>query len=90
MLAVLIALTPACRNEIIDSQKAKVRIAVFLTMDLQSHWNFTLELIERTYHLGEFTPMWLQSPNYSEYRPLFTTHDEWMIVKYVREVLRPF
>jgi len=34
--------------------------------------------------------MWLQNPKYTDYRPLFTTQDEWTIVKYVTEVLRPF
>jgi len=29
-------------------------------------------------------------PKNAQYRPLFTTQDEWMIVKYVMEVLRPF
>jgi hypothetical protein len=40
--------------------------------------------------LQEFTGEWLQNPKYDEYRPLFTTQDEWTIVKYVMEMLRPF
>jgi len=27
---------------------------------------------------------------YTDYRPLFTTQDEWTIVRYVMDVLRPF
>jgi len=90
MLAVLITLTPGCRNEFIDCQKAKVRIAVLPIMDVKTRWNSTLELLERTYRLREFTREWLKNPKYSDYRPLFTTQDEWTIVKYVMEVLRPF
>jgi hypothetical protein len=90
MLAVLITLTPGRRNEFIDRQKAKVRIAVLPIMDVKTRWNSTLELLECAYHLREFTREWLQNPKYSEYRPQFTTQDEWMIVKYVMEVLRPF
>jgi len=90
MLAVLITLTPGRRNEFIDCQKAKVRIAVLLVMDVKTHWDSTLELLERAYRLREFTCESLQNPKYSEYRPLFTTQDEWTIVKYVMEVLRPF
>jgi len=90
MLAVLITLTPGRRNEFIDCQKAKVRIAVLLIMDVKTHWNTKLELLERAYRLREFTPKWLQNPTYSQYRLLFTTQDEWTIVKYVMEVLRPF
>jgi len=59
-------------------------------MDVKTCWNSTLELLERAYRLREFTREWLQNPKYSEYRPLFTTQDEWTIVKYVMEVLRPF
>jgi len=54
----------------------------------------TLELYSgvarSSYPLQEFTCEWLQNPSYTEYRPLFTTQDEWTIVKYVMEVLRPF
>jgi len=90
MLAVLITLTPGCRNEFIDCQKAKVRIAVLPIMDVKTRWNSTLGLLKRAYRLQEFTREWLQNPKYSGYRPLFTTQDEWTIVKYVMEVLRPF
>jgi hypothetical protein len=58
-------------------------------MDVKTRWNSTLELLKRTYGLREFTPEWLKNLKYSYYRPLFTTHDEWMIVIYVMEVLRP-
>jgi len=90
MLAGLITLPPGRRNEFIDCQKAKVRIAVLLIIDVKTRWNSTLELLERSYRLQEFTREWLQNPKYSEYRPVFTTQDEWTIVKYVMEVLTTF
>jgi len=90
MLDVFITLSPGRRNEFIDSQKAKVRIAVHPIMDVKKHRNFTLELLERAYRLREFTRDCLKNPKYAEYRPLFTTQDEWTTVKYVMEVLRPF
>jgi hypothetical protein len=34
--------------------------------------------------------VWLQDPKYTDNWPLFTTQDEWTIVKYVMEVLRAF
>jgi hypothetical protein len=86
----LITLTPGRRNKFIDCQKANVRIAVLPMMDEKTRWNSTLELLERAYRLREFTREWLKNPKYSDYRPLFTTRDEWTIVKYVMEVLRPF
>jgi hypothetical protein len=90
MLAVSFTLTPGRRKEFIDCQKAKLRIAVLLIMDVKRGWNSTLEFIERAYRLWEFTREWLQNPKYAEYRPLFPTQDEWTIVKYVMDVLRPF
>jgi len=70
--------------------KPKVRITVLPIMDVKTSWNSTLELVERTYPLWEFKREWLQNPKYSEYWPLFTTQDEWTIVKYGMEVLRSF
>ena len=90
MLAVLITLTRGRRNEFIDCEKAKVRIAVLPIMDVKTWWNSTLELVECTYWLREFMREWLQNSKYSEYRPVFITPDEWTIVKYVMEVLRSF
>jgi len=90
MLAVLITLTPGRRNEFIDCQKVKVRIAVLPIMDVKTYWNSTLELLEHAYRLREFTREWLKNPKYGDYRPLFTTQDEWTIVKYVMKVLQPF
>jgi len=54
MLAVLITLTPGRRNEFIDCQQDNVRIAVQLFMDVNTHWNSTLELLEQAYRIGEF------------------------------------
>ena len=90
MPGVLITLTPGHRNEFIDCQKAKFRFAVQPIMDVMTCWDLTLELLERAYRLRQFTRELLKNPNYSDYRPLFTTQDEWTIVKYVMEVLRPF
>jgi hypothetical protein len=81
MLAVLITLTPGRQNEIIECQKANVRIAVLPNMDVKTRWNSTLELLQRVFRLREFTREWLQNPKYAEYRPPFTTQDEWTIVK---------
>jgi hypothetical protein len=90
MLAELIMLTPGCQNEFIDCPKAKVRIAVLPIMDVKIHLNSTLELLEHAYQLWEFTCGCLQKPKFNEYRQHVTTQDQWTIVKYVMEVMRPF
>jgi len=88
MLAVIITLTPGRRNKFIDCQKAIVRIAVLPIMDVKARWNSTLELVKWASRLHEFPREWLNIPKYSDYRPLFTPHDEWTIVKYAMEVLQ--
>jgi len=86
----MIKLTPGRRNQSIDCQMAKVCIAVLPIMHVKTWWNWTLGFLERAYRLREITREWLQNPKYTNYRPLFTTQDEWTTVKYVIEVLRRF
>jgi len=90
MLAILITLTPGRRNEFIDCQKAKVRIAVLPILDVKRLWNSTQELLGRACQIREYTHQWFQNPKFSDYRPRFTTLDQLTIVKYVIEVFRPF
>jgi len=90
MLAVLITLIPGRRNEFTDSQKAKDRFTVLPTMDGKTSCNSSPELLERAFSLREFTRELLNNPKYSNYRSLFTTPNEWTIVKYFKEVLWPF
>jgi hypothetical protein len=59
-------------------------------MDVKIRWNSTLELLEHAYRLREFTREWLKNAKYSDDQPVFTTQDEWTIVKCVMEVVRPF
>ena len=59
-------------------------------MDVKTRWNSTLGVLERSFQLREFLCEWVKIPKCSDYRPLFTTQDEWTIGKYVMEVLRPF
>jgi len=90
MLTVLMTLTPGRRNESIDSQNAKVHIAVVPIMDVKTHWNSTLALLKWVYQLCEFTSKWLRNPKCRDYRPLSTSQDEFTIAKCVIEVLRRF
>jgi len=90
MLAVLVTLTPSRRFKFIDCHKAKVRTVELLIVDVKTPWKSTLELLERAFRLHEFIREWLKNPQYSNYRPLFTTQDKWTIAKYVMEGLKPF
>ena len=88
-LAVLITLSPGRRNEFIDCRKAKVRIIVLPIIDVKTRWNSILELLECANRLRELTCYRQQNLEYIAYRPLFTTHDEWTILKYAMEGLSP-
>jgi len=90
MHAVLITLTPGRRNKLIHGEKTKVRIEVLPIMDIKTRWNSTLESLGQAYRSREFIYGWLQNPKFNNYWPMFTTQDQWTIVKYVMEVLRPF
>jgi len=59
-------------------------------MVMKTRWNSTVELLERAYQLQEFTREGLKKPKYCDYWSLYTTEDEWIIVKYVMEGLRLF
>ena len=76
MLPDLITLTPGCRNELIECQKANVQIAALLMMDVKTRWNSKLQLLEHAYRFREFTLHWFQNPKYNGYRPHFTTQEE--------------
>jgi len=90
MLAVLITLTPGRRDECIHCHKGKERIALLPIMDVKTPCDWTLELLEQVHLLQRFTSTWLNNSKYSDYGPLFTTHDSWTILKYAMEVLSQF
>jgi len=71
-------------------KKASVRIAVQPILNVKARWHSTLGLHDRAYKFREFSLEWLKNSKYSYYRPLLTTQDEWTILKYIMEVLRPF
>ena len=82
-------LTSGCQNVFIDYEKSKVPIAVVPIMDVNTVSNSSLEFLQRAYWSPEFTCKWLKNPTYNDCWPLFTTQDEWTIIKYTMEVSRP-
>jgi len=53
-------------------------------------WHMSFSLLDWAHRLWAFTCIWLQNPQYSDYRPLDKTQDEWTIIKYVLEVFGRF
>jgi len=74
----------------IEFQNAILRIAVLPIMDVRTHLDSTLQLLQCAFRWSEITCEWLKNPKCSDHRPLFTTHDPLTIVDYVMEVLGPF
>jgi len=90
ILGVLITYTPGRRSEFNDCQNTKVPIAVRSIMDVNTHWNWTVQLLEWAYLLQDFTCELLENPIYGDYWPLFTTQDEGTFFKCVMEVSMSF
>jgi len=90
MHAVLIMLKPGQQNKFRDCKKATARIVALPIMVVKTRWNMTLEWLEQGYRLLEFTCKWLRNPTFTDYWALFTSQDQWTIVKYVMEVFRRF
>jgi hypothetical protein len=90
MIVVLITLTTGCQTAIVDNHQARVCITVLPMMDLETHWNSTVQLLEQAYGLQEFASELFQNPKYCDYWQLFTTQGEWTIVRYVMGMFRSF
>jgi len=74
----------------IQCQTAEVWTAGLPIMGVKTRWNSTLQLLEWAYQLREFPNECLKNPKYGYCRTPYTTQDEWTIVEYFMEVLRPF
>jgi hypothetical protein len=59
-------------------------------MDVKTRWNSTYKLLERANRIQELTCKSLKNPIFSDCRPLFTTQEQWTIIKSIMEVLRQF
>jgi len=86
----MIMLAPGHRNEFMDCQNSTVRTAVLPIMNVMTHWDSTLELLDHAYQSHEFKLVFLQNPKYSDYRPHFTTQDKWTMMQSAMEWLRAF
>ena len=79
--------SPQRRQHFIQIQNDRVKIPTTLLYDVKTRWNSTLNMLERSVRLREFTKDWLQT--YSEFVPLWSTPEEWKQVEYILEVLQP-
>jgi len=86
-MSIAIGASPQRRQHFIEIQNDRVKIPTTLLYDVKTRWNSTLNMLERSVRLREFTKEWLQT--YPEFSPLWSTPEEWRQVEYILEVLQP-
>jgi len=79
------ALSQSCQH-FIEIQNNRVKILTTLLYNVKTPWKSTLNMLERSVRLREFTKDWLQT--YAEFTPLWSTLEEWRQIEYILEVLQ--
>jgi hypothetical protein len=86
-MSIAIGASPQRRQHFIEIQNDRVKIPTTLLYDVKTRWNSTLNMLERSVRLREFTKDWLQT--YPQFSPLWSTPEEWRQIEYILEVLQP-
>lgn len=89
-MAILVNSSPGRRNDFLDLQRGNEPVAVTLVLDVKTRWSSTLTMLERSYRLRWYTRKFLEQDDYSNFRGLYLTDQEWKVVEYLMEILRPF
>jgi len=67
-MSIAVGASPQQRQPFIKIQNNRVKIPTTLPYDVKTQWNSTLNMLERSVRLGEFTKDWLQT--YAQCTPL--------------------
>jgi len=86
-MSIAVGASPQRRQHFIKIQNNRVKIPTTLLYDVKTRWNSTLNILERSVRLREFTKDWLQT--YAEFTPLWSTPEDWRQIEYILEVLQP-
>jgi len=86
-MSIAVGASPQPRQHFIEIQNKRVKIPTTLLYNVKTRWNSTLNMLERSVWLQEFTKDWLQT--YAEFTPLWSTPEEWRQIEYILEVLQP-
>jgi hypothetical protein len=63
-------------KEFIQGYQATFKIVALSIVDLKSPLDSSVEVLERTYSVRQFTNKWVMYPEYSHNSPFFTRNDE--------------
>jgi len=86
-MSIAIGASPQRRQHFIEIQNNRVKIPTTLLYDVKTRWNPTLNMLETSVWIREFTKEWL--PTYPEFSPFWSTPVEWRQVEYILEVHQP-
>jgi len=86
-MSIAVGASPQRRHHFIEIQNNRVKIPTTLLYDVKTRWISTLNMLERTGRLREFTKDWLQT--YAEFTPRWSTPEQWRQIEYILEVLQP-
>jgi len=85
-MSIAVGTSPQRPQHFIQIENNRVKIPTTLLSDIKTQWNSTLNILERSVRLPEFTKDWLQT--YGEFTPLWSTPEEWRQIEYILEVLQ--
>jgi len=85
-MSITVGASPQRRQHFIEIQNNRVKIPTTLLYDVTTRWNSTLNMMERSVRLREFTKDWLQT--YAEFTPLWSPQDEGRQIEYILELLQ--
>jgi len=86
-MSIAVGASPQRRQHFIKIQNKRVKIPTTLLYDAKTRWNLTINMLERSVRLREFTKDWLQTE--AEFTPPWSTPEEWRQNESILEVLEP-
>jgi len=86
-MSIVVGVSSQRQQHFIEIENNRVKIPTTLLCGVGTRWNSTLNMLERSVRLREFTKDWVQT--YAEFTPLWSTLEKWRPIEYILEGLQP-